>query len=423
MAPYSNNTINAHNFEESYRAHGSVSEDPFYTVPENSANAAAGTLLKVEKETNTSLYTIAPNLAISRFMYQSKTSNSSLVPVSAYILWPFTVRPHHNGYPVVAWAHGTSGSAPECAPSNIRNLWHHFQAPYQLALLGYVVVATDYAGLGVAIDASGNSIIHEYITGSAQANDVFYSIPAARVAFPELSEDFVVIGSSEGGSAAWAFAQKAVTQPMAGHLGTIALSPLTRMLSLPVDEPIIPFLLLFLTPTLKVNYGPFNPNDIFTPDGIQSLETLTTLEGCSTVTYQVVSQNTLKPGWQNNTSVQKYQAANINGGKEIRGPLLIIQGGDDPIIYTPTVEKAVNETMENFPESQIEYHLLPNVTHAPAMYAGLQVYMEWIAARFAGQPPKPGYHSNVAAPVRPASAQQTEANWFIQIQTEPWQIT
>ena len=423
MTSYSNDTVNAHMFEESYRAHPSVSQDPFYVAPQTSANATAGTLLKVEKETNTSLYTIAPNLAISRFMYQSKTSNGSLVPVSAYVLWPYIARPHHDGYPVVAWAHGTSGSAPECAPSNIRNLWDFFQAPYQLALLGYVVVATDYAGLGVAIDASGKSIVHEYITGPAQANDVFYSIPAARKAFPELSEDFVVIGSSQGGSAAWAFAQKLAAEPMTGHLGTIALSPLTRMLSLPLDEPIIPFLLLFLAPTLKVNYNPFDPSDIFTPEGLQSLETLTTLKGCTTVAYQIFNENTLKVGWQNNTSVQKYQAANINGGQEIRGPLLVIQGGDDPIVYHPTVEYAVNKTLEKFPNSQIEYHLLPNVTHEPAMYAGLQIYVEWIAARFAGQPPKSGYHSQVATPARPASAQQTEANWFIQIVTEPWQLS
>jgi len=155
---------------------------------------------------------------------------------------------------------------------------------------------------------------------------------------------------------------------------------------------------------------------------MRSLETLTTLEGSSTVIYQIVSPDNLNPGWQNNTSVQRYQEANVNGGKEISGPLLVIQGGDDPIIYTPTVEDAVKETMKKFPASQIEYHLLPNVTHAPAMYAGLQIYLDWITARFTGEPTKTGYQGEIATPARPATAQQTEANWFIQIQTEPWQL-
>lgn len=167
MASSSNVTIDAHNFELSYRAHPSVAKDPFYTAPQNATDVAPGTLLRVERETNTSFYTLAPNLSLSRFMYQSKTSNGTLVPVSAYVLWPYIAREYGDGFPVVVWTHGTSGTNDECAPSNIQNLWHHFQAPYQLALLGYVVVATDYAGLGVGADASGKFIVHEYLNGLA----------------------------------------------------------------------------------------------------------------------------------------------------------------------------------------------------------------------------------------------------------------
>lgn len=417
------NVTDAHEFELSYRAHPTIAGDTFYDVPADSANKEAGTLLKLEKETDTSIYTLAPNLALSRFMYQSKTSTGSLVPVSGYVLWPYAARAHRNGFPVAVWAHGTSGSSAECAPSNIQNLWHHFQSPYQLALFGYVVVATDYAGLGVARDAAGHATIHEYITGSAQANDVYYSILAARQAFPELSQDFVVLGSSEGGGAAWAFAEKLVHEPLNGHLGTVALSPITRMLDLPQDEPIIPFLLLYLTPTLIKNYGPFEPEDIFTPKGLEAYKILYELEGCSTVIYQLLGQDILKEGWQNNTAVQAYQKVGANGGRAISGPMLVIQGGSDPIIYTPTVEAAIKNTVERFPNSNIEYHLLPNVTHAPAMYAGLPIYIDWMSARFAGNQVKPGYQSKTAQLARPAASQQAEANWFIQKQLQPFQQT
>ena len=210
---------------------------------------------------------------------------------------------------------------------------------------------------------------------------------------------------------------------MEGHLGTVALSPLTRLLSLPTDEQITPILLLLLAPTLKANFAPFDPEDIFTSEGMQALANYTTLSGCSTVLYQIIGPNILKSDWQSNLAIQRYQEVATNGGQAISGPLLVIQGGADPIIYTPTVEEGINQTMRMFPKSQIEYRLLPNVTHAPAMYAGLQIYMDWIAARFAGQPAKPGYHSSIVTPLRPASAQQKEANWFIQIETEPWQTT
>jgi pimeloyl-ACP methyl ester carboxylesterase len=423
MASTSNVTINAHNFELSYRAHPSVAEDPFYTVPHNSTEIAPGTLLKVERETNTSFYTLAPNLSLSRFMYQSKTSDGTLVPVSAYVLWPYIARDYGDGLPMVAWAHGTSGTNDECAPSNIQNLWHHFQAPYQLALLGYVVVATDYAGLGVGADGSGKFIVHEYLNGLAQANDVAYSIPAAQKAFPELSKKFVVIGSSEGGLAAWGFAEKLVSEPMDGHLGTVALSPVTRVLNLPATEAVIPQLLLMIAPSLIANFPSFKPEQIFTPEGQQSLETYVALKGCNTVLFNIQSTNILKDGWQNNTWVQEYQQVAAVGGKCISGAMLVIQGGIDPIVYPQSVTDAINETMKADPSAKIEYHLLPNVSHAPAMYAGLQIYLDWIAERFSGQAVKPGFSRFEPRPVRPAAAQQLEANWFIQNETEPWQAT
>ena len=89
------------------------------------------------------------------------------------------------------------------------------------------------AGLGLGNDAFGNTVIHEYLIGPAQANDIFYSMKTAQIAFPEISRKFVVIGSSQGGGGAWSFLEKLLTEPVAGHLGTIALHQVTNLLSLP----------------------------------------------------------------------------------------------------------------------------------------------------------------------------------------------
>lgn len=423
-AHLSQNIIKAHNFEKSNRAHPSVSTDPFYTVPINTSNAPPGTLLKLERQTDTSLYTLPPNISLSRLIYQSQTSSGSLVPVSACIIWPYVARayPNISGYPAVAWAHGTSGSNAECAPSNIKNLWHHFQAPYQLALNGYVVIATDYAGLGVGVDEDGKCIVFEYLTGCAQASDIAFSIQAAQTAFSELSKDFVVIGSSLGGGGAWAFAERMATKPMAGYLGTIALSPVMRLLSLPQDNTIFPMLILLLIPSLVSKYPDFKAEAILTPAGLQCLETYQMLQGCNNVLFQAATvPNMLKPDWQHNIHLQKYQELAANGGREISGPLLVIQGADDPVVSAQSVTDGVNETLNAFPLAQIEYHILAHVTHASAMYAGQQLYMDWIAARFKREPAEAGYRSHVAQPIRPSGAQQREANWIIEEQTEPWQ--
>ena len=63
---------------------------------------------------------------------------------------------------------------------------------------GYVVVGTDYAGLGVHKDESGEPIVHESLAPPSHANDVVDAVQAAQNAFPELSQEFVVIGYSQG---------------------------------------------------------------------------------------------------------------------------------------------------------------------------------------------------------------------------------
>lgn len=136
-----------------------------------------------------------------------------------------------------------------------------------MALQGYVVVATDYAGLGVGKAALGKPIVHEYLAGPAQATDVVYSIQAARTAFPELSKDYVVIGSPEGGGAAWATLQKLPIEPMAGHLGSVALSPVTHVLSLSPNEEIYRIIALLLVPSIAAISSDFKLEDILTPEG------------------------------------------------------------------------------------------------------------------------------------------------------------
>lgn len=73
-------------FERSNWVNGLVTYDEFYCVPLDMADAPAGALLKLQKNANTSAYTVPPNTAISRFMFQTKTLNGSTVPGSAYIL-------------------------------------------------------------------------------------------------------------------------------------------------------------------------------------------------------------------------------------------------------------------------------------------------------------------------------------------------
>ncbi|KAL9619655.1 MAG: hypothetical protein Q9160_005761 [Pyrenula sp. 1 TL-2023] len=420
----SDNLANAVAFEKSNRANGDIRALPFYKAPEDTANAEAGTLLKLEEETDTTLYTIPPSLSMSRFIYQSRSSSGRRIPVSAYVLWPYTAAPCRSGLPLVVWAHGTSGISAQCAPSNIKNLWHQFQVPFQLALAGYAVVATDYAGLGVERDVYGDFIVHEYLNSVAQGNDVIWSVPAAQKAFPELSKEFVLIGSSLGGGAVWNAAQQLATKPMAGYLGTITLSPATSVLDLPPDVPIMGFLVVNMIPGIEALFPEFKRSDILEPKGLKTLETYLDLQGGNTILFQLpTNPDILKPGWRENTYVKQWQSVASNGGKPIAGPILVVQGETDPIIDTKTITAAVNATAEASPDASIEYVILHHVTHGPAMHAGQRIYVDWIAARFARQPTFAGLQSRTVEPVRRASSLQPETNFLLAVQTEPWQAT
>jgi len=70
-----NNVDIAIQYEQTNWATDSVHSDPFYTLPVNASQGPAGSLLKVEQYTDTSLYTLPPKTALSRILFQSKTIN------------------------------------------------------------------------------------------------------------------------------------------------------------------------------------------------------------------------------------------------------------------------------------------------------------------------------------------------------------
>jgi len=209
-----------------------------------------GTLLRVETHTDLTKYTVPSGLTMSRIMYTSQNLNGTVVPASAYVLWPYapfqyTDEDELHGrrqqkqqapskFPLVAWSHGTSGFFVNCAPSNYRSLQYQFMTSYSLALEGFAIVATDYAGLGVTTSPDGEQT-HEWLAGPSGANDVAYAIEAARSAFPaQLDKDgpFVAMGHSQGGNVAWSFAERQVKSPVPGYRGTISMSPPTMILEL-----------------------------------------------------------------------------------------------------------------------------------------------------------------------------------------------
>ena len=353
------------------------------------------------------------------------TSSNQTVPVLGYVLWPYVVREHHDHkIPWIAWAHGTTGISADCAPSNIRNLWHHFQAPFQLALDGYVVVATDYAGLGIQKKADDTHITHEYLTAPAQANDVYYAIVSAKATWLELSKDFIVMGHSQGGGAAWATAQKIVSEPIPGHLGTVAVAPITRILDTPKDRAIVNIIGLALQPSIAQRDPSFDSGAVTTAKGKEVLQSLLSLQGCTTVAFELTDgTGIMEEGWQNTSSYRRYQELAAAGRQAFNAPLLVIQGESDSMVYPQSTTEAIEDTAKMFPSAKIEYHTLPDVDHVPSLHASQLIWQRWIEARFENKPQESCFRKFTAKPLRPAKSLQPQVNWYLALEQGSYQKT
>jgi Secretory lipase/Short repeat of unknown function (DUF308) len=134
--------------------------------------------------------------------------------------------------PVIAWAHGTTGVAPQCAPSLLPSRWNADVIPGidQVLGRGWVIVATDYVGLGTPGP-------HPYLIGQGEARSVLDSVRAARQ-MPQLSlqNRTVIWGHSQGGHAAlWAGILAPTYAPDVNVVGVTALAPASDLEAL-VEE-------------------------------------------------------------------------------------------------------------------------------------------------------------------------------------------
>jgi pimeloyl-ACP methyl ester carboxylesterase len=157
--------------------------------------------------------------------YASQDGNGDPVVVSGTVSIPRTPAPE-GGYPVISWAHGTTGVADACAPSAdfAGGPAHGYLSGVNASLddwvaRGYAVVSTDYQGLGTPG-------IHPYVNGDTETNAVVDIVRAARAMDPAVGSTWFVIGHSQGGQAALFTAAQGGERAPELHLGgAVAIAP------------------------------------------------------------------------------------------------------------------------------------------------------------------------------------------------------
>lgn len=177
---------------------GSAVAAPIASAQAPSASQATGTV--VSSEPLPKDLWIPGTADAKRFTYWTIGSNGGPALSSGAYYVPAGPAPE-GGWPVIAWAHGTTGLDDSCAPSLVGPGLPERDYPYLGRWLseGYAVVATDYVGLGTPG-------LMPYLDGKVEAHSVVDSVKAARVIDPP---------SRIGGQ--WSGSRRAAVRPSRRH--------------------------------------------------------------------------------------------------------------------------------------------------------------------------------------------------------------
>jgi pimeloyl-ACP methyl ester carboxylesterase len=158
-------------------------------------------------------------------LYRSVDASGRQVAVSGTITLP-KGKPPKGGWPVLSWAHGTSGIADICAPSRAgSSLINSYIDPVlgQWLRAHYAVVRTDYQGLGTPG-------VHGFLVGRDEGRSVLDIVRAARKVDPSIGRRVIIGGHSQGGHAAlWATALAPKWSPALRVRGTVAFAPASHI--------------------------------------------------------------------------------------------------------------------------------------------------------------------------------------------------
>ena len=395
---------------------------PFYAATDrlDPNGKALGTVLASEPVVST-----VPGSKAWRIAYVSSDTAGRRTVVTGLIAVPDGPAPAQ-GRPLVAWAHGTTGTARRCGPSQLPQpaqplnqyllpsgtSWNDFGLPAMHSFLkrGYVIVATDYQGLGGPGD-------HQYVAMTTNGRDVINSLRAARDFKPAAAgEKAVVYGWSQGGGATIGAAglgdyMKAgdAVAPV-NILGFVAMAPPDFGVEIPaqvtteaeavkvlqgmnqqLDNNVFNFthLAMFYWGLAAAQPG-LSLTDVFTPQAASSINAIMRnkcvheLSASFSYSYGDTYKSMLKPVPSNAlawVAATKRMSPSLN----TMAPVVIYWGNNDTVV-PPVMHKLYFEAACKQGSVLSRQELPGNNTHFTTPAASEPYYLSWVADRFAGKP-------------------------------------
>ena len=396
---------------------------PFYeSLQTMQPNGKLGEIIKKEK-----IKTSVKGAQAWKIAYISSDAMERKTIATGLLIAPISKGPAE-GRPILAWAHGTTGSAQNCGPSQIidptaplneyflvdGNSWTDYGIPNVEAFIkeGYVIVATDYQGLG-----GGGK--HQYAVAQTNGRDVINSARAAS-SMKEIGagKKTVVYGWSQGGGATIAAASLPEYQAMQGtaadnlqYLGFVALAPedvAVMLPNVPNDEAgaaklmngftqaNVPNVFLFAHYVMglwgtQAAFPSLKLSDVLTDEGVKAVDKLS-----ANKCIHVLADTFNYAYGDNYKSLLKPQASNSLAWVKafIEGSVKPVKPVAPVVIYWGTKDTAVPPVMHELYQKQmcalganVGRNQLPgDQTHFTTPGVAAPMYLEWVKDRIAGKP-------------------------------------
>lgn len=368
-------------------AGSSSAADAFYTWADP-VPPMPGKLLRSEALTpQQSLASAGLNL---RILYSSTDGLDNLTPVavSGALFVPKGPAPA-GGWPLMAWAHGTVGSADRCAPSlnqrsprDTRYLNHWLEQ-------GYAIVATDYQGLGTPG-------LHPYGLTRPLAYGVLDSIRAVGAAPVNVSKRAVVFGQSQGGRAAFATAVMAKDYaPDVEVVGVVATGTPYASARAQGHSPELENARRSVVPTFGYNLLRLSTvallDPSFVPADYLAERALPAFRASQDECLHAIEQRVVADGLTFNNSFKRSPKAALDRvGREAAYPTLktdipvfLGTGGKDRDVFVPGQQALVRDACKA--GDRVEWHFYPALDHSGAVNGSLDDSIGFVRRAFAGE--------------------------------------
>jgi acetyl esterase/lipase len=363
------------------RPSAAAAQDAFYQATDNEIVGPVGSLIRKEPRVGA-----AAGATAYKVLYRSTKPDGTPIAVSGIVIVPAGQAPA-SGWPIVAWAHPTTGVVPHCAPSLALFVFQQIAGSRHLLENGYAVAATDYPGLGTPGP-------HPYLVGESEARAVIDSVRAAR-SFPGLenSTRYAVWGHSQGGQAALFTGMISKSYaPELQLVGVAAAAPATDLSALMTDD-LNTAGGRNLTAMTMWSWSRFYGapiGDVVEPAAMPTVDALANqcIEGAFDLSVRQKMSAPLAQTFlsvKNPATIEPWKSLllrNSAGDLPADIPVFLAQGLSDGLVR-PAVTQAYKERLCKA-GSKVKMLVLPGVSHGFIGYDSANAAADWIADRFRG---------------------------------------